>query len=683
MNSNQKASTTTTDHSNQIDDQEALFTARNLSEESDKSTGEITASALGTGFEDNDIECATEEEENGRGKAMTKSSLRSLSDNKLTFVNCNYSKTADSTSTKTTTRKQQQQQQGTPAASIHPIMRASSIMSLPPELPPALTPYSAISKSPGYWTWYRPLGLLFATLMAVIFLTFITILSPIVLVFIIIQKVRAISRKPHTDPRDVKVAIIGAGWTGMQVMLRLREYGVQVQGYEKWNDCGGCWHPNGSYHGMQLHAPMFVNSFDNHKYEEHDKEKINGKLNGAEFHKYMRDVMEKEDLRRLYKFNADVMSLHYNSETKKATIDVSDENDVISTDGPFDLVLYTGFTTRPKVPNFPGQENFEGTILHAQQLDEETFYDILDTKKKVAVLGGNKSAADMVLLFQRKGYEGFNWIYRNAYLLAKMEVVVGPKSATRAFLGMLHLLVILVSGLSMRFARFLMWCIGSAWTFDSSGSMKPEKFNFGCLCPIQRKDLEKVDRSRMFKADIDTLEPKGIKLTNGKLLEADVLLLGTGSTSGMGDLSLIKDGKDYTLEGSKKILNYMFLRDFPALALSYLTFFDFGPMRGIYVADLAMYHLCVQKKDLTEKQINSISRWQFGSSQDPTLTMIEDPLTPLAALCLVNVGLVLTGLVDFVSFLNHAVSVLCLGKQIPVNFHVLSNLKKVKPGDQR
>jgi dimethylaniline monooxygenase (N-oxide forming) len=76
------------------------------------------------------------------------------------------------------------------------------------------------------------------------------------------------------------------------------------------------------------------------------------------------------------------------------------------------IIIATGMTSAPRMPNFDGQEHFGGPILHqvhyGQFLSEQP-----SDHRKVAVLGAGKSAADMVYGLVKAGNE-VHWIIRKS-----------------------------------------------------------------------------------------------------------------------------------------------------------------------------------------------------------------------------------------------------------------------------
>lgn len=79
---------------------------------------------------------------------------------------------------------------------------------------------------------------------------------------------------------------------------------------------------------------------------------------------------------------------------------------------PLQVVFWTGHAAEPKIPTFPGQDGFEGTVYHGSQHQDATFQDNV-AGKKVVVVGTGNSGHDIaqnyfengakVTMLQRRG----------------------------------------------------------------------------------------------------------------------------------------------------------------------------------------------------------------------------------------------------------------------------------------
>ena len=76
------------------------------------------------------------------------------------------------------------------------------------------------------------------------------------------------------------------------------------------------------------------------------------------------------------------------------------------------LVLATGHTTIPNMPSIPGRDQFQGPVLHQKEFGKATAAILAsDSYKAITILGGGKSAADMVYDAVKAG-KCVTWIIR-------------------------------------------------------------------------------------------------------------------------------------------------------------------------------------------------------------------------------------------------------------------------------
>ena len=93
------------------------------------------------------------------------------------------------------------------------------------------------------------------------------LLSPLLLLCAIIQRVHVAFMQYHTQPSKQRIAVIGGGWSGLQCMAQLHELGVDdVKGFERFGQWGGTFQPGLRYHSLQIHGSMWVTSFKDFPY---------------------------------------------------------------------------------------------------------------------------------------------------------------------------------------------------------------------------------------------------------------------------------------------------------------------------------------------------------------------------------------------------------------------------------
>ena len=576
------------------------------------------------------------------------------------------------------------------------------LVDCPPEQNvPTITPFSEIGTPPesiSFLKYYGGLALAFL-LSGLVIVVGIVPLLPLVLFGSMVRKIWTYfcCSEYRRPPSDLKIAVVGGGWGGVQIISRLLELGVRdITGFETNDDLGGTWHPNLRYHSVQIHGAMWATSFDKYPYTRNDpntdssnKENENdfqdvfdGKILGAEAFAYVKRFAKHKKIDDCYQFNSKVVSVRYDSSKRNATLLVehSPQNNknkngtrsVNQQHGPYDFVVYASQASEPKLLDILGQETFSGKILHSLWFKTTQFQEIIQSKAKVVVVGGSKTACDMVLCFQRAGYEHFEWVYRKPYVFWKYELLFHNRSFLNALWGITTVVSLLSSLISSKLMGCISWFSGLFVTYsgDSFSNIDWNKFHFGVLCPKQRRDLATIPQEKRHQSGLKCFHSNALELQNGERLEADYILLGTGCKSGVEKLSFEKDGKPYLVgeKSSAKMLHHFLFPTFPVFGNSSAFWTTFGPKRGVNSADMIVYHLCV-RKTLTEDQMETMVSRQLGNSN--TTNFLFQREGAVKAWMLMHVNLLLAGLIDVFDFLWHAIEIFCLANLSALKFDVL------------
>ena len=243
--------------------------------------------------------------------------------------------------------------------------------------------------------------------------------------FISFVRWRARRRKPHRQPSSVNVAIIGGGWSGLQLAARLQELGVAWQGFEAASDFGGTWHPQHRYASLALHTCAWLASFAGFPYS-NDPQTRTTRPTGAEMHAYLCRFAEHYRLRRGFHFNSRVTRIAASSKSRTATLAVARAGGGEVQHGPYDLIIFASIASEPHVPHLSNSSGYYaagGRQLHASECSAAVLSQLVDARAHVAVVGGSKSAADIVLALLDRGVssERLTWVYRRPYLFFKFE----------------------------------------------------------------------------------------------------------------------------------------------------------------------------------------------------------------------------------------------------------------------
>ncbi|XP_002740302.1 flavin-containing monooxygenase 5-like [Saccoglossus kowalevskii] len=195
-----------------------------------------------------------------------------------------------------------------------------------------------------------------------------------------------------------KVAVIGAGASGLSAIKSCLEEGLEPICFEKGTDIGGLW----NYHedNRHGHASVFKSTTINTSKEimAFSDFPIPSKYPNFMPHNYVlayfRLYADRFKLLPYIKFNICVESIKPNADyalNGKWDIcfrDVTKQEVVTQT---FDAVLVcTGHHVDPNVPEFPGQDDFKGKIVHTH--DYKNFYGY--ENKRVVVIGTGNSGGD-------------------------------------------------------------------------------------------------------------------------------------------------------------------------------------------------------------------------------------------------------------------------------------------------
>ena len=164
----------------------------------------------------------------------------------------------------------------------------------------------------------------------------------------------------HTTKRsNVDAVIVGAGFAGMYQLHTLRELGLSTRVIEAGSDVGGTWYWN-RYPGARCDVESMSYSYSFSPELEQEwtwEEKYPPQ---PEILKYAQHVADRFDLRRDITFDTRVSRAVYDEEARRWSVS-TDTGETIS--ARF-LIMATGCLSRPKAPEIPGAERFEGAIYH-------------------------------------------------------------------------------------------------------------------------------------------------------------------------------------------------------------------------------------------------------------------------------------------------------------------------------
>jgi len=182
--------------------------------------------------------------------------------------------------------------------------------------------------------------------------------------------------------RQPRIAIIGAGMSGIAAVVELRKAGyTDLTVYEKADRVGGTWREN-TYPGLSCDIPSRWYSFRfalnpdwSHRFSY-----------GPEIQAYMERVARDFDVESAVRFNTPVKKLDYEAPNWRLVTESGEES-------VYDIVIgATGILHKPVRPDIEGLDSFEGICFHSARWDHSV--DLAG--KRVGIIGTGSTAAQII-----------------------------------------------------------------------------------------------------------------------------------------------------------------------------------------------------------------------------------------------------------------------------------------------
>ena len=182
------------------------------------------------------------------------------------------------------------------------------------------------------------------------------------------------------------VVVVGAGFSGLYTLYKLRKEGFSVRLIEAQNGLGGVWQAN-RYPGARVdsHVPNYEYSMESCWRDWIWSERFPGR---NELVAYFEHVAEALDLSRDIDLSTRVENCHFQSNGRwTITTNTGAEYDAAF------LLMCTGFGSKPYTPDLPGLDAFSGVAHHTGVWPEEG---VDFTNRRVGVIGTGASGVQVV-----------------------------------------------------------------------------------------------------------------------------------------------------------------------------------------------------------------------------------------------------------------------------------------------
>ncbi|MEZ0049317.1 cation diffusion facilitator CzcD-associated flavoprotein CzcO [Mycobacterium sp. MAA66] len=200
-----------------------------------------------------------------------------------------------------------------------------------------------------------------------------------------------------SSAEQVDVVVVGAGFSGLYALHKLRSQGLSVVVLEAAPNVGGTWYYN-RYPGARcdVESVDYCYSFDKELQQEWVwTEKY---ATQAEILRYINHVADRFDLRRDIRCSTRVTSAVLDEETLRWTV-TTDAGDTVT--ARF-CVMATGALSEPLLPNIPGVETFAGETYHTANWPHEG---VDFTGKRVGIIGTGSSGIQSVPIVAEQATE--------------------------------------------------------------------------------------------------------------------------------------------------------------------------------------------------------------------------------------------------------------------------------------
>nr|WP_311538782.1 NAD(P)/FAD-dependent oxidoreductase [uncultured Bradyrhizobium sp.] len=336
--------------------------------------------------------------------------------------------------------------------------------------------------------------------------------------------------------RDPDVLVVGGGQAGLAIAARLQQLKIDALIVDREARVGDNWRKR--YHALTLHNQVQVNH-----------------LPYMPFPPNWPTYIPKDKLANWFESYVDAMELNFWTGTEfvggsyddaqgRWTVELRRTDGTTRTMRPRHVVMATGVSGIPNLPEIPGLKNFSGQVMHSSRYEDGENW----TGKRALVIGTGNSGHDIaqdlhssgaaVTLVQRSStlitniepsaqlaYAAYNEgsLEDNDLIATSMPLALAKRSHVLMTEQSKELDKTLLDGLARKGFRLDFGDGGTGWQFKYLTRGGGYYFNVGC------SDLVASGAVALQQfADIETFVSDGARLKNGETIAADLIVLATG-----------------------------------------------------------------------------------------------------------------------------------------------------------
>jgi len=330
------------------------------------------------------------------------------------------------------------------------------------------------------------------------------------------------------------IAILGAGVAGLAAAKTLKQYGFDVIVYETRSELGGVWANN--YRSLCVLEPKWVYGYPDWPWPRETP------LYPPAEHvrNYLADYTEHFGIRDCIRLNSRIVEVALNNEGRWRIM--------VETDGERESIEYDYFVMAPgmfnlkKTSDWPGQDKFEGQLIHSSEFRDGAQIE----GKDVVIVGFSRSAMDIAVDISDEAnsvtvlHRSIRWpvpekilgLIRNHVLLFARWPThfappwIRPGKTARFLHGRMK------GGVNL-FWKFFEILLSAQFRLKQRNlipdrPIKLDLFTNLYIAPPRFFGLVGDDKIVTRPFEIESFEKNGVRLTNGEFLQADIVLYATG-----------------------------------------------------------------------------------------------------------------------------------------------------------
>jgi monooxygenase len=403
------------------------------------------------------------------------------------------------------------------------------------------------------------------------------------------------------EVEHLDVLVVGAGISGIGVAYYLsrRFPGKKLAVLESRETFGGTWTVN-RYPGVRSDSDMYTFGYS---FKPWLKEEL---ATSEQIISYLDEVIEENDLGQYIRYQHRVTAADWSSETRQWTASVTrlDTGEELRYTADF-VWMCQGYYRQDEgyTPTWPGLESFTGRVVHPLTWPDDLDY----TGQKVVVIGSGATAATLVPALAETGAGHVTMLQRSPsyyFITPKVNEVAELLASVDTPPEWTHEIVrrlIFKRSQEMADKRAQSPEALRQWSIDQVRQALPDGYDvdkhFTPSYPLWQQRACRVPEGDLFAAisknqvtmvtdTIEEITPRGVRVSSGEVLEADVLVTATGfHFAMMGDIPFSVDGQPVDWASTVTYHGIMFT-GVPNLAYIFGYFRASWTLRVDLIADL-------------------------------------------------------------------------------------------------